>query len=104
MYVEIFKKVVYMAAALILSPYVPLVLLLRRQSNFLAIRAECAGLWNGFVCMPQAASYGALADHVCGGYCIDPSFLPPVLVNRWSDGSQATGLRKDERERGGRGP
>ncbi len=55
--------------------------------------------------MLQAASCGALADRVYGGYdspnvCIDPSFLPPMLVNRWSYGRQATGLRKNERGRG----
>lgn len=55
------------------------------------------------VCVLQAASCGALADRVCGGYdspnvCIDPSFLPPMLVNRWSDGRQATGLRGKEAE------
>lgn len=57
------------------------------------------------MCVLQAASCGALADRVYGGYdrpnvCIDPSFLPPMLVNRWSDGRQATGLRKNERETG----
>lgn len=57
------------------------------------------------MCVLQAASCGALADRVCGGYdgpnvCIDPSFLPPTLANRWSDGRQAAGLRKKERERG----
>lgn len=39
----------------------------------------------------QAASCSALADRVYGGYdspnvCAHPSFLPPMLVNRWSDG------------------
>lgn len=57
------------------------------------------------VCVAQAASCGALADRMCGGYgnpnvCVDPSFLPPVLVNRWSDGRQARGLREKGRERG----
>lgn len=84
-----------------------MILLLRCQSNFLAIRPECAWLWNYCVCMLQAASCGALADRVYGGYdspnvCIDPSFLPPVLVNRWSYGRQATGLRKNERKGGER--
>lgn len=96
-------KVVYMVTVLTLRPYAPLILLLRCQSNFLAIWTECAELWNRCVCVLQAASCGALANRVCGGYdspnvCIDPSFLPPMLVNRWSDGRQATGLR--ERERG----
>lgn len=101
-------KVVYMVTVLTLRPYAPLILLLRCQSNFLAIRKECAELWNRCVCVLQAASCRALADRVCGGYdspnvCIDPSFLPPVLVNRWSDGRQATGLRKNERGERGRG-
>lgn len=100
-------EVVYMVAVLTLRPYAPLILLLRCQSNFLAIRTECAELWNRCVCMLQATSWGALADWVCGGYdspnvCIDPFFLPPMLVNRWGDGRQATGLRKNERE-GGKG-
>lgn len=94
-------KVVYILTVLTPRPYAPLILLLRCQSNFLAIRMECAELWNRCVCVLQAASCGALADRVCGGYdnpnvCIDPSFLPPVLVNRWSDGRQATGLRGKE--------
>ncbi len=97
-------EVVYMVTVLTLRPYAPLILLLRCQSNFLAIRMECAKLWNRCVHVLQAASCGALAGRVCGGYdspnvCIDPSFLPPMLVNRWSDGRQATGLRKNERER-----
>lgn len=33
---------------------------------------------------------------------MDPFFLPPVLANRWRDGRQATGLRKNERQ-GSRG-
>lgn len=96
-------EVVYMVAIL---TYAPLILLLRCQSNFLAIRMECAELWKRCVCVCvlQAASCGALAGRACGGYdspnvCIDPSFLPPMLVNRWSDGRQATGLRKNKRER-----
>lgn len=94
-----------MVTVLTLRPYAPLILLLRCQSNFLAIRMECAELWNRCVCVLQATSCGALAGRVCGGcdspnVCIDPSFLPPMLENRWSDGRQATGLRKNERERG----
>lgn len=97
-------KNVYMVTVLTLRPYAPLILLLRCQSNFLAIRTECAELWNPCVRVPQAASCGALADRMCGGYgnpnvCIDPSFLPPELVNRWSDGRQARGLREKGRER-----
>ena len=54
----------------------------------------------------QAASCGELAGRMYGGYdspnvCIDPSFLPPMLVNRWSGDRQARGLRKNERKRGG---
>lgn len=55
-------EVVYMVAVLTLRPYAPLILLLRCQSNFLAIRTECAELWNRCVCMLQATSWGALAD------------------------------------------
>lgn len=36
------RKVVYMVTVLTLRPYAPLILLLRCQSNFLAIRLECA--------------------------------------------------------------
>lgn len=93
-------EVVYLVRVLTLRPYAPLILLLRCQSNFLAIRMECAELWSRCVCVLQAASYSALADRVCGGYgspnvCIDPSFLPPMFVNRWSDGRQATGAEKE---------
>lgn len=57
------------------------------------------------MCLLQAASCGELAGRMYGWYdgpnvCIDPSFLPPMLVNRWSGGRQARGLRKNERKRG----
>ena len=35
-------EVVYIVTVLTLRPYAPLILLLRCQSNFLAIRTECA--------------------------------------------------------------
>lgn len=57
-------EVVYMLTVLTLRPYAPSILLLRCQSNFLAIRMECAGLWNRCVCVLQAASCGALAGSV----------------------------------------
>lgn len=89
---------------LTLGPYAQLILVLRRHSNFLVVWTKCArGAFGG-----SLGAHGRLLPavrwqgRVCGGYvwrskCLGPSFLPPVLVNRWNGGRPATWLGTSER-------
>lgn len=93
---------------LTLRPYAPLILLLRCQSNFLAIRTECAGLWNRCVractCFLAAGCFLRCAGKPCMWWiwqskCLRRSLLPAPCVGEQVERWQA-GQRAELREQG----
>lgn len=83
-------EVVYMLTVVILRPYAPVILLLRCQANFLAIRLGCAYLWK---CVRRAAGCFLQCTGrpylwwVCQSKCLRTSLLPAPCVGeqveRW---------------------
>lgn len=88
-------EVVYMVAVL---TYAPLILLLRCQSNFLAIRMECAELWNRCVYVRAEGCFLRCTGRPCMWWvrqskCLHRSLLPAPYVGeqveRWQAGHRA---------------